>query len=249
MNEVSSKVYKFDFQFIYDNFLDQRIWKKKWLIFKYGDISIYVQIFEISIYSNSIRLAIVVEYTGKLYDIWSRVCMGTLNMPLDEANRNKTTIENGLVGTAIRQMRELEERVICTLPGYVRAKELDDQSDEKNKKIAKGILDKLGIKDKRIRKAFIEKYMDDNREDYRYDYARKMQYKIWPEYYLAYIAYADENNNEGYTKKMILENSSDPAGFLAKVEEKTSEEMSEENIKKMIEDSYNEYKDSVEEDE
>jgi len=150
MNELSTKVFEFDFQFILDNYLDRRLWKKKWLIFKYGNLEITVKIYLIDVVRSQVQLEVEAEYFGSGIDYWNRKSGWSFYLPLEKENINFIALQNKLVGTAIYCIESIETGIILYEKGYREAEELDEIARNNNVKVAKEILKKMKITNKKF---------------------------------------------------------------------------------------------------
>ena len=47
--QLSNKIVKFDFNFILDNYLNKKLWGKKWTIFEYDKMTVTLELYRIDI--------------------------------------------------------------------------------------------------------------------------------------------------------------------------------------------------------
>lgn len=187
--ELSSKVVKLDFDYILRNCHLPWFWKKKWSIFQYGQFEIKFALSAIDIEGNKLTYKTELYKNGDLVntDRWNSINM-------DEANRNIPVITKGFNGTVYRYLlKGYEVGLIGKTSAYENAKKLQDSKVELARAKAEQKLDNLGIKDKKIRKAYIDRQGSNANTNEHVDAViRQYEGTLIPELYLSYALFTDE---------------------------------------------------------
>lgn len=186
MSELSTKIVKLDLEFILKHYLNRALWKKKWTIFKFDDYSITVNLYEISIQYNNIKLRVsLITKTGREIDF------EILQLPLDKEHRNIKVLNQNLSGRVVTLIETLERNKIYQTEQYDRALEAEKQAKEAVEKAAEAFLDSLNITNEDVRDAYIRSQKSNLNLDYTYDVKMALRYKILTSFYLTYLRFAE----------------------------------------------------------
>lgn len=200
--EVTTKVYKVDFKKLIDNALNRIYWGKKWVIFNYDKVKIYMELTSINITDNKLYLGISME-SDKLI---TSSKFNTITLPLQKSHFNELALKRSLVGNIEKLLKDYEKVILRTYQGYLRSQEYDSLIEEEAERRAKDLLDSEGITNEAIREAYIASVVDNNYKAETYSFLSSGMYKTRPHYYLMLSAFFFPNNKE-YYEKMELKTS------------------------------------------
>ena len=193
--ELSSKVVRLDFDYILRNCHLPWFWKKKWSIFQYGEFEIKFALSSIDIENNKLTYKTELYKQGELVgvDRWNGINM-------DEANRNIQVITKTFNGTIYRYLlKSYEAGLIGKTSAFLNAKKLEESKVKLAGIKAKQKLDSLEIKDKKIRKAYIDRQKQNATiSEYTSEVLEQYEGTLIPELYLSYALFTDEK--ERYTQ-------------------------------------------------
>ena len=193
--ELSSKVVRLDFDYILRNCHLPWFWKKKWSIFQYGEFEIKFALSSIDIENNKLTYKTELYKQGELVgvDRWNGINM-------DEANRNIQVITKTFNGTIYRYLlKSYEARLIGKTSAFLNDKKLEESKVKLAGIKAKQKLDSLEIKDKKIRKAYIDRQKQNATiSEYTSEVLEQYEGTLIPELYLSYALFTDEK--ERYTQ-------------------------------------------------
>lgn len=148
------KVYKVDYEFLIKNYLDPSLWKKTWTIYVYKD-----NIFTISlnsIYCGSRDINFKISY-NKLQPWESELVM----YPLD-GQMSIDILMKKINGTIWNLMCKHERDLIIQSDGYKKILSQKRDEEDRLREIAEEFLDNNNVSNDNIRKAYIDRYVDDN---------------------------------------------------------------------------------------
>ncbi len=193
--ELSSKVVKLDFDYILRNCHLPWFWKKSWSIFQYGEFEIKFALSAINIEDNKLTYKTELYKKGELVmtDRWNGINM-------DEANRNIQVITKTFNGTIYRYLlKSYEAGLIGKTSAYINAKKLQDSKVELAEAKAIQKLDSLEIKDKKIRKAYVDRQKQNaSTSEYVNEVLEQYEGTMIPQLYLSYALFTNEK--ERYTQ-------------------------------------------------
>lgn len=172
------KVYKINYDFIINNYLDQSLWKKEWNVFVYKDLVFTLNLRSIDVYDDSISFNVKINgLSGYSRTIWYYT-----------KNSNVNVLKKQIAGTIFDLMVDYEASAIRRTPEYIKFNETENEERERLTEIAEGYLDDKGIDDEDIREAYIDKYLDKNmRVDVmRNQYLSSWRYNMYPEMFLMF---------------------------------------------------------------
>lgn len=115
MNEISTTLYKVNWEYLINNCLNQNFWKNNWKIFEVDGITITLTIYKIDIWNNQITF----KLDGKDYDT------DYISIPLNANHFNKEVFNNSLYNACRHILVYKEYKLIRYLDEYVDACQLD----------------------------------------------------------------------------------------------------------------------------
>ena len=183
MNELSTMLYRINFRYILDHFLDQALWKKSWRIYEYDDCILEMRLTSINIQENKLQLTI------KRPNSWGTY---TLSLPLAKEHFNEAVFYKSLFSNMSQAISGAEFYEIANSAPYRAAGRAQNDVDDANREKAKNHLDELGIEDKAVRKAYIEAFVADNSVSLTSNVVEQLKYRIHSSRYLM-LAYQFEN--------------------------------------------------------
>lgn len=123
MNEISTTLYKVNWEYLINNCLNQNFWKNKWKVFEVGHIAFTLTINRIDVEDNKVIFKVA---TG----VWD---YEYIYITLSGSHFNTNIFNSSLYGTIKRMLLEHEEDLIKQLDKYEAALELDDEINSARK--------------------------------------------------------------------------------------------------------------------
>lgn len=232
MNELSTKIYKLNYQFILDNYLDRRLWKKSWTLFEYDGIKVELHIWYIDVKNDFISLEVYAYYDDHHYS--STSYLYTLS-----DNFNVNTFKSSINSSILSIFKDIESGIIKESDLMKKAHEATRAQEEILEKIAEKYLDKNKVINKKIRKVYIDSYVYQNRKSFESQLMDEKEYTIKPHLFLAYIAYAQAEEKSNLRDAIIKKNLLDEESVDEKIDEflkKISSEEYQEDMASTLED-------------
>lgn len=195
MNELSTMLYRINFRYILDHFLDQALWKKSWRIYEYDGCQIDMRLYSINIDENKLILSV------RRARHWQN---NTFSLPLAKEHFNEEVFYRQLFTNLISTIRQSENTEIYESEPYKAARYQEVLNRELNKAKAEKKLDELGIDDEDVRKAYIESYTEDNQVYLASQVIESLRYILHSARYLM-LAYQFENILPEQSKALITE--------------------------------------------
>ena len=156
MSELSTKIYKINWKYVFDHALDRQFWKKSWDIFQVDGVKFTLHLVKIAVSDNTIMFKIK-SNTG----YWD---YGLFELSMDPAHFNEEVFNNKVYGTARRLLMDIEEKSIQDLPSYEMAKDLDRALEDASKQeLREEICDDLGLSEDSLTNAqedIVSTYVD-----------------------------------------------------------------------------------------
>lgn len=195
MGQVSTVLYRINFKYIIENCVNKELWKKKWVIYEYDNIKIIMQLSEIDVRYDTIKLRV----SGPL--LWDAM---SVELPMKEDHFNETVFYQKLLSAIKAVIEYSEDSEIEKSPLYKSANDMEYTRDETNEKVANDYLDGLGITDKKVRESYIDQYVSENSINLRSDVKTRLRYTIHTARYLM-LGYQFEKLCEDKAKALIDE--------------------------------------------
>lgn len=192
-NELSTMLYRINFRYILDHFLDQALWKKSWRIYEYDGCILEMRLSEISITDDKLRLTIKRPQSYGSH---------SLSLPLAKEHFNETVFYKMLFSNMLDALHGAEYWDITKTAAYEAASQTEDDVHDANKQKAEDYLDSLDIEDRAIRKAYIDAYVDENSVSLTSKVILQLRYLIHSSRYLM-LAYQFENLAPEQSKNLI----------------------------------------------
>lgn len=245
-NSLSTKLVYLDLKTIMENYRKPEFWEKDWLIFKSKELEITWSITSIDILSNVIQSRIRfrdghITRGGKKFwfpssftsrrDNW--YCYETICRPIPIENSDYTqgAFDRNILYTILDSIRYLEKEFASYTYEYKKARELEDEQCERLKDIAEEFLDREGVSNESIRDAYIEKYVDDNKENYTNKVLENSQFRFFKTAYLHVCSWF--GNDKAFEEYKALLKKYIPKKQIFKILKKTKEMQSDEWVEEM----------------
>jgi hypothetical protein len=204
-NALSTKVCKFDLNFILKNYLKETFWGKSWLIFDYNKMRLFLTISSIDVARKMLILKIKPSMDGDEDAWWEYWSAEDFGIGLLSGCRNEKIVKNALVGACLKVIGNCERHEIANSKSCIEAGEMDEAFNNSLSCEANGILDDKGITDEDVRTRFIKSYVSENTsEKYAEAVFQSQDEALYASYYLAFLLYMEENERyEAFEKRLI----------------------------------------------
>ena len=178
------KVWKMDYSFIIKNYLNPALWQKTWTLFEYKDFVITIKLTKIETENMRIVFRLNLRDNSRP-NTWGDQEDVSYSL---KGSSIKFLIKN--TNGAIFRMISYHERnhVLEDLPVYIDAKQQGDIEIEKLTVLASEFLDDEGVTNEEIREAYIDKYVDDNKQNDKYIQRLRSayEYHLLTDFYLVF---------------------------------------------------------------
>lgn len=178
------KVWKMDYSFIIKNYLNPALWQKTWTLFEYKDFVITIKLTKIETENMRIVFRLNLRDNSRP-NTWGDQEDVSYSL---KGSSIKFLIKN--INGAIFRMISYHERnhVLEDLPVYIDAKQQGDIEIEKLTVLASEFLDDEGVTNEEIREAYIDKYVDDNKQNDEYIQMLRSayEYHLLTDFYLVF---------------------------------------------------------------
>ena len=178
------KVWKMDYSFIVKNYLNPALWQKTWTLFEYKDFVITIKLTKIETENMRIVFRLNLRDNSRP-NTWGDQEDVSYSL---KGSSIKFLIKN--INGAIFRMISYHERnhVLEDLPVYIDAKQQGDIEIEKLTVLASEFLDDEGVTNEEIREAYIDKYVDDNKQNDEYIQRLRSayEYHLLTDFYLVF---------------------------------------------------------------
>lgn len=178
------KVWKMDYSFIIKNYLNPALWQKTWTLFEYKDFVITIKLTKIETENMRIVFRLNLRDNSRP-NTWGDQEDVSYSF---KGSSIKFLIKN--INGAIFRMISYHERnhVLEDLPVYIDAKQQGDIEIEKLTVLASEFLDDEGVTNEEIREAYIDKYVDDNKQNDEYIQRLRSayEYHLLTDFYLVF---------------------------------------------------------------
>ena len=178
------KTWKMDYSFIIKNYLNPALWQKTWTLFEYKDFVITIKLTIIE--TENMRIVFRLNLRdnsrpntwGDQEDISYSIKCSSIDFLI-----------KGINGAIFRMISYHERNhVFEDLPVYIDAKQQGDIEIEKLTALASEFLDDEGVTNEEIREAYIDKYVDDNKQNNEYIQRLRSayEYHLLTDFYLVF---------------------------------------------------------------
>lgn len=178
------KVWKMDYSFIIKNYLNPALWQKTWTLFEYKDFVITIKLTKIETENMRIVFRLNLRDNSRP-NTWGDQEDVSYSL---KCSSIKFLIKS--INGAIFRMISYHERnhVLEDLPVYIDAKQQGDIEIEKLTVLASEFLDDEGVTNEEIREAYIDKYVDDNKQNDEYIQRLRSayEYHLLTDFYLVF---------------------------------------------------------------
>ena len=145
---VVPKVWKVDYDFLINNYLDKNLWKKSWNLFAYKNHIFTLNLSTIDVSDDSICFRI-----RKNNDLSDSIWFNTRNEDI-------TFLKRKINGVIFRLIETSEEQEIKSMTGYEEILERQALARDEYEDEANAYLDSLNIDDDEVREPYIERYVN-----------------------------------------------------------------------------------------
>lgn len=178
------KIWKMDYSFIIKNYLNPALWQKTWTLFEYKDFVITIKLTKIETENMRIVFRLNLRDNSRP-NTWGDQEDVSYSL---KGSSIKFLIKN--INGAIFRMISYHERahVLEDLPVYIDAKQQGYIEIEKLTALASEFLDDEGVTNEEIREAYIDKYIDDNKQNDEYIQRLRSayEYHLLTDFYLVF---------------------------------------------------------------
>lgn len=180
-NEISTHLFKIDFKFIKDNYLNRSLWGKTWLIYKFGKLSVELKLCEIDVENNKARLGLNIVYLGDNRHHYGRQVVNYdghtmgIEIPLDHPEFTDVIFQNQIYYAVVNALVVIEKCLVENFAVYrqerIRLNEWLKMLEDK----ANSFLDENNVSNEDIRDAYVSAFVSEN-------YTNKSLYDIKERY-------------------------------------------------------------------
>lgn len=178
------KTWKMDYSFIIKNYLNPALWQKTWTLFEYKDFVVTIKLAKIETEDMRIVFRLNLRDNSRP-NTWGDQEDVSYSL---KGSSIKFLIKS--INGAIFRMISYHERnhVLEDLPVYIDAKQQGDIEIEKLTVLASEFLDDEGVTNEEIREAYIDKYVDDNKQNDEYIQRLRSayEYHLLTDFYLVF---------------------------------------------------------------
>lgn len=178
------KTWKMDYSFIIKNYLNPALWQKTWTLFEYKDFVVTIKLAKIEtedmriVFRLNLRDNSRPNTWGDQEDVSYSLKSSSIKFLIKSIN-----------GAIFRMISYHESNhVFEDLPVYIDAKQQGDIEIEKLTALASEFLDDEGVTNEEIREAYIDKYVDDNKQNNEYIQRLRSayEYHLLTDFYLVF---------------------------------------------------------------
>lgn len=234
-NKMILKVFDIDYSFILKNYLDPKLWERKWTLFVYKNFIITLKLSYIYVVKKKITFEL--EITDNNSSSWNRSYDGCIEYSLNVDNID--ILKKMINFKMLDLIRRVEKNLyIEETDEFYRLEELQNEERSKLEEIAKEFLDENDITNENIRDAYIDAYVDNTEIVYekKMEYIDENKYRMLPGLYLAF-ARASKSKDLQEIVLEVNENKKDELlEEIEKLEEYIETEEFEEEAKNKLEE-------------
>lgn len=188
------KIYKMDWDFLIQNYLDQKLWSKSWTLFEYKGFKVSISLY--NIFTKNEKIYFEVTLTHKDPDsnyIVTETKQIDYSLKIDDVKFLKKKINSAiwnlfLLGECDWYIH-YEER-------YLELVELKKEERERLADIAKEFLDDNDVTNENIREAYIEAYVNEYERTWNMmrEYEAHRMYNALPDLFLVWLDSLEEDD-------------------------------------------------------
>jgi len=217
--QISTKLVYLDFSVILANYRDPQFWGKQWTIYKSGNIEIYWMMTNIHVKHQTIKSEVHMRnftYRSGKYKAswadegWFSTYEECQDIPIANPEYTQKTFEKNILGSVLRLIELVENHLIRGYAEYKKAAALEKENEETLRGIAETIADEYvvsgGEYSDTIKEAFVEKYVDDNTEDYTGEVLTKYSHKVLGSLYLMVCSWFGNRQRFEEQRKLMGDN-------------------------------------------
>jgi len=190
MNALAHKVYDINFDFILNNYLNPKLWRAAWTIFKYDDIEVVLRLDRIHVQNKHLSMELKVVQ-GPRDDIFSSSVTTSFDVYPEHEDETTEAAERRLHSRVIRLFRSVEDTDIADTEMYKRARQQNREHKDYLRELAEEFLDSEGVTHEDIREAYIDSFVWDNVKDFRNDVRDALKFKMRTALMLTYCSLFD----------------------------------------------------------
>lgn len=222
------KVYEIDYDFMIKNYTSPELWDKVWTLFVYKNYVFTLTMDSIDVKRKMITFE--VKLSSDL-PIWSRNQSTTFKYAVDSMNLKM--LKNEINSVMYRLIVTLETAYIEDKDEtYKIANESRWDERQRLEEIANEFLDENGVSNKEIREVYIDHYVDENEQVWKYLSDIKTQKKYT---YLVdlYLIYTELTENKELQEDIIQKQTTDISALRLEIEELMEHMETEEYVEEM----------------
>lgn len=178
------KTWKMDYSFIIKNYLNPALWQKTWTLFEYKDFTVTIKLTRIE--TKDMRII----FRMNLLDHSRSFVWGDQeDVGYSLKNSSIAFLIKSINGTIFRMISYHEKHhTLEDLPVYKEAERQGEREIEKLTALASEFLDDEGVTNEEIREAYIDKYVDDNKQNNEYIQRLRSayEYHLLTDFYLVF---------------------------------------------------------------
>ena len=178
------KLWKMDYSFIIENYLNPALWQKTWTLFEYKDFTVTIKLARIETEDMRIIFRLNLWDHGRSFTWGDQEDVG-----YSLKNSSIAFLIKSINGTIFRMISYHEKHhTLEDLPVYKEAEQQGEREIEKLTALASEFLDDEGVENDDIREAYIDKYVDDNKQNDEYIEKLRKAYKyhLLTDFYLVF---------------------------------------------------------------
>lgn len=239
--ELTIKVYEVDYSFIIKNYLEPKMWEKKWTIFTYKNFK--YELWIEAIYTQEEKIYFKLRVTDMLSSENYRTDWGIADNYYDTSVIYSLKIndikflKNKINSTMIEITKHLEERAIIGTDEYRELENGENDEEKRLRKIAEEFLDSEDVHNEEIRDVYIDNFIENNSKisELKSDLIRNKRYNIFTDLYFIleektkdrYLAHCIENK---FNEEEIEEVKKSISEYLEYIETEEWKNEKEENL-------------------
>ena len=188
------KIYKMDWDFLIQNYLDQKLWSKSWTLFEYKGFKVSISLYNIFTKNEKIYFEVTLTHKDPDSDyIVTKTKQIDYSLKIDDVKFLKKKINSAiwdlfLLGECDWYIHD-EER-------YLELVELKEEERKRLADIAKEFLDDNDVTNENIREAYIEAYVNEYERTWNMmgEYETHRMYNALPDLFLVWLDSLEEDD-------------------------------------------------------
>ena len=200
-NRLVLKVWKMDYSFIINNYLDQSLWQKTWTLFEYKDFTIQLALDQIMVRDEKLRFIVKCIYNKSNNNGYMNYYLEDVfySLKINDVSFLKRAI-NSAIYDCIRGIEYVY--FISNTDKYNELESLKYDEQDKLRNIAKEFLDNANVESDNCREAYIDAYIDENSkiQDMLKDYVNSRRFMELTDFWLVWINSLEDEEEKRKSK-------------------------------------------------